>query len=389
MSEITCDVLIVGGGPAGLAAAIALRQRGVDVLLADAQAPPIDKPCGEGIMPDSRRELTSLGVDLPNVCGAQFNGIRFCDEHASVSAKFPSGSGLGVKRPVLHRLLIDHAAEVGVRLAWKTNVVANPGHPVVIAGRPVKYKYLVAADGQGSRLRAWAGLNNGSLLTRRFGFRIHYRIAPRSQHIGSRHVEVHWAAQGQAYVTPVADDEVCVSVMTRFPESARSREIIESIPELRERLRGAEIISRERGAITTTRRLRHVVRGNVALIGDASGSADAITGEGLAMGFRQAMLLVDAICPSHRAEDLARAEDLTRYDRLHPTVMRLPQTMARIMLLMDRFPRLRRRALRALAADPALFQTMLHVHIGEEPLRPFLLRRAPALGLRLLLPSLA
>ena len=44
------DVLVIGGGPAGLAAALAVRQRGMSVIVADSCAPPIDKPCGEGLM---------------------------------------------------------------------------------------------------------------------------------------------------------------------------------------------------------------------------------------------------------------------------------------------------------------------------------------------------
>jgi flavin-dependent dehydrogenase len=379
MAEIRCDVLIAGGGPVGLATAIALRQRGADVLVADALTPPIDKACGEGIMPDSRRDLAGLGVELSVSSGAEFRGIRFCDQRSSVSADFPSGHGLGVRRTVLHRVLVDHAAEAGVRLAWKTSVAARTGSPIKLNGEPVRYKFLVGAEGQSSRIRAWAGLEEGSLLTRRFGFRIRYRIAP-----WSPHVEVYWSSHGQAYVTPVADDEVCITVMTRFaarqiPESTRSEQLIASIPELREHLMGAKIMTRERGSITTTRRLRRVTGGDVALVGDASGSADAITGEGLGMGFRQALLLADAM----------NADNLASYQDRHPAVMRLPQAMARIMLLMDRWALLRARVLRALAHDPALFQTMLRVHIGEKPLHQFLLRHAPGLGLRLLLPSLA
>jgi menaquinone-9 beta-reductase len=374
-----CDVLVVGGGPAGLATAIALRQCGADVLLADAQAPPIDKACGEGIMPDSRHDLAQLGIQLPASCGAEFRGIRFCNQRSSVFAAFPSEPGLGVRRTVLHRILADHAATVGVRLAWKTSVAATLGRPIAIDGQAARYKFLIGADGQSSRVRAWAGLDQGSLLTRRFGVRTHYRAAAPTFHSASRNVEVHWAPAGQAYVTPVDDDEVCVAIMTRFPDGLRSQNIVASIPELRDRLAGAEIITRQRGAITTTRRLKHITRGNVALVGDASGSADAITGEGMAMGFRQARLLANAI----------QRDDLSLYERQHPSVMRLPQTMARLMLLMDRWPLLQDRALRVLANDPMLFQTMLHVHIGEKPLHHFLLQQAPSLGLRLLLPSLA
>ncbi|MBB6142326.1 flavin-dependent dehydrogenase [Silvibacterium bohemicum] len=372
MPGLSCDVLVVGGGPAGLTTAIALRSRGANVLLADSQTPPIDKACGEGIMPDARRDLAHLGVELPSFHGSEFRGIRFCDRRSSASADFPSGNGLGVRRTVLHRVLVDCAAAAGVRLAWKTNVSVKPGQPLRINGEEVKYKYLVGADGQSSRVRSWAGLDDATLFTRRFGFRIHYRVAP-----WSPYVEVHWAAAGQAYVTPVADDEISISVMTRNTD-ARSQELIESIPELRHRLGGAKVITRERGAILTTRRLKSVARGNVALVGDASGSSDAITGEGLAVSFRQAQLLGDALA----------AENLSLYRKKHSSIMQLPQAMARTMLLMDRWPLLRERALHVLACDPGLFQSMLSIHIGERPLRPFILREAPGLGLRLLRPSL-
>jgi len=167
--------------------------------------------------------------------------------------------------------------------------------------------------------------------------------------------------------------------MTRFAGRTRSREIVAGIPELTQRLKGAEIVTRERGAITTTRRLKCVTRENIALVGDASGSVDAVTGEGLALGFRQALKLTDAIS----------RDDLTLYENLHPTMMRLPQVMSRILLLMGRWPVLRQRALRTMAGDPAIFQALLGVHLGEKPLRQFLLQQGPGFGLRLLLPSLA
>jgi menaquinone-9 beta-reductase len=374
--ENHCDVLIVGGGPSGLAAALALRQRGADVLVADAQIPPVDKACGEGIMPDSRRDLARLGVELDASSGAAFHGIRFCDERSSVTAEFPASfpGGLGVRRTILHLLLADRAAAAGVRFAWQTNVELKPERPVMLNGKPVQYQYLVGADGQASRVRGWAGLEKSSLLTSRFGFRIHYRVPAWSEH-----VEVHWSPLGQAYVTPVGENEICVSFMTRFTQTVRSKELLASLPALRERLEGADKLSRERGALTTTRRLHRVTARNIALVGDASGSVDAVTGEGLALGFRQAVLLADAV----------ERSDLSLYDREHPQIMCLPHEMSRVLLLMDRWQWLRARALRALSHKPRLFSELLRVHLGDEPLKEFLLRYAPELGLRILLPSLA
>ena len=372
LSQNRCDVLVIGGGPAGLAAAIAMQQRGIDVLLADALLPPIDKACGEGIMPDSRRALAQLGVDLECNHGAPFHGIRFCDDRSTVTANFSSGEGIGLRRVILHNLLVDRAREVGVRMRWGTRVILNPGRQPTLAGEPVLYRYLIGADGQSSRVRAWSRLCRGQLHTRRFGFRTHYRISP-----WSPYVEVHWGPLGQAYVTPVSPGEVCIAVVTRCPGSARTTQVIDSLPVLRDKLRHAEVTSRERGSITTTRTLHRVVRGNVALLGDASGSADAITGEGLAMAFRQAILLAESI----------ETGRLTRYADGHAKTLRIPQSMARSLLLMDRLPAVRSKVLRVFARDPFLFEKLLRVHMGEESMHRFLIEHAPRFGFRMLLSS--
>src|ERR1700754_2558596 len=80
------DVAVWGGGPAGLAAALALRQRGCRVALYDGQRPPIDKACGEGLMPEAVRRLHGLGVALGSDDGASMTGISFHDGYGSASA---------------------------------------------------------------------------------------------------------------------------------------------------------------------------------------------------------------------------------------------------------------------------------------------------------------
>jgi menaquinone-9 beta-reductase len=368
-----CDVFVVGGGPAGLAAAIGLRQKGAEVLVADALQPPIDKPCGEGLMPDSRRDLARLGVELEARQGAEFRGILFADERSRVNAEFPCGVGLGVRRPVLQRLLLERAEELGVRFRWGAPVMARQGQPVTVAGEAVTYRWLVGADGNASQVRARAGLDAETQRTQRFGFRTHYRVRPWSEL-----VEIHWGEAGEAYVTPVGEREICVAALARRP-GVRMEPMLEGIPFLREKLAGAEKTTSERGAVTLTRRLRRVTRGNVALVGDASGSADAITGEGLAMGFRQALLLAESL----------EAGGLERYEAGHAGILALPQRMAGLMLLMDRFPALRRRVLGAMAARPELFRGLLAVHVGELPLPRFLLRHGAAMGALMLAPELA
>lgn len=364
----SCEVLIVGGGPAGLAAAIALGQRGADVLVADAQRPPIDKACGEGLMPDSLRELARLGVDPEPGDGAAFAGIAFVAGGAKIAAQFPSGAGVGLHRAALQARLLDRARELGVRTVWNAPVRLRDGEAAGIGGGACRYRWLIGADGHASRVRAWAGLEAATVRSRRFGFRAHFRVAP-----WTRFVEIHWSRLGQAYVTPVGPDEICVAAVTRQPE-VRLAQMIESLPVLRGKLANAERTTRERGGMTLTRRMRRVTRSNAALIGDASGSADAITGEGLGLGFRQALLLADSL-------ERGGLED---YEARHASTLELPQRMAGLLLLLDRFPRLRKRALPALAERPELFRGLLAVHVGEEPLPRFMLRHGAALSAGLL-----
>lgn len=165
---------------------------------------------------------------------------------------------------------------------------------------------------------------------------------------------------GQVYVTPVADDCVCVAFITRTQHKDRAG-FLADFPAVAARLQDAPLQSRERGAISATRMLRCVGKDTVALVGDASGSVDAITGEGLALSFRQAVALVEAI----------ERGNLGSYRKMHRSLARLPQAMAKLMLTMDRWPLLEQRGLSVLAANPGLFQELLAIHVGEGSLARF------------------
>jgi flavin-dependent dehydrogenase len=348
MLRADVDVFVIGGGPAGLAAAIAARQRGFAVTVADGGEPPIDKACGEGLMPDSVEALAQLGVHLPKSAGHVLRGIRFLSEEFVAQATFASGGGVGVRRTVLHGALIERAWKAGVELRWRKPVTGIGPDGIVAGGKRIRARWIVGADGIGSRVRKWIALKEGRHHGYRYAVRQHYRIEPWSDC-----AEVYWGRNAQTYVTPVGAKEVCVVWLSRDAR-LRGDSFSAGFAQLAARLRGGEVERTQRGAITTTRQLKGVYRGRVALIGDASGSVDAITGEGLCLSFRQALALAEAM----------EVGDLRKYEEAHRRLARRPALMGRLLLLLDRHETLRNRAMRALASDRELFARLLAIHTG-------------------------
>ena len=170
------DVFVIGGGPAGLAAAIAARQQGFRVLVADGAQMPIDKPCGEGLMPDGIAALQELGISMKPQNGYPFRGIRFLSAALAVEAKFPNGaSGMGVRRTVLHRLIAEHASRMGIDFLWQTPVTGISPDGVYLGSRKVSARWIIGADGGNSRVRRWAKLDAFRKRDGRYAFRQHYR----------------------------------------------------------------------------------------------------------------------------------------------------------------------------------------------------------------------
>ncbi len=342
-------MFVIGGGPAGLAAALAARQQGFRVMVADGAKPPIDKACGEVLMPDATAALKKLGVELPHD-SCSLRGVRFLASGLSAEAAFPSDCvGVSVRRTELHRILVERARELGIELLWQSAVTGISDAGVRFDHRDVRAAWVIGADGSNSRVRQWAGLKTGTRTKLRYAFRRHYRIAPWTDRM-----EIYWGKHSQAYATAVSRDEVCVAAASANPH-LRLEEAVSEFPELSARLRGAAATSTERGAVSANCRLRRVWKNNIALIGDASGTVDAITGEGLDLAFSQALALGSCL----------KKGSLAGYQAAHRSLALRPSVMARLMLTLDGRPRLQRRTLQVLRRRPEIFRRLLALHVGR------------------------
>ncbi|MCH9647342.1 MAG: NAD(P)/FAD-dependent oxidoreductase [Deltaproteobacteria bacterium] len=372
-------ICIVGAGPAGLATALALNRRGIGpVVVLESKAGARDKACGEGLMPDAVAGLERLGVDLSSTESAPLRGLRYlwAEDPLAVGAegRFPVGEGLGMRRMELGRALIAAVKGSGIEVRYRSRVEGLSPRGLWVNGQEVETSWVIGADGLHSRVRRWAGLETSSLPRKissgdRFGIRQHFRTPPWSDL-----VEVHWSCGTEAYVTPTGPREVCVTLLfSALHRPTQFATLLEEFPLLRERLEGAEPCSQELGAGLFRQRAKSVLRGQVALVGDAAGYTDALGGDGIALAV-------------HQAEALASALDRGRpniYEMEFRRIIRWPKAVGRLLLEATRRPWLRDRMIHALGGNPELFSRLLAVHCRALPTRQFGCRWAADLMLRL------
>jgi len=310
------DLLVVGGGPAGLATALYAARAGMEVTVWEQRAGVIDKACGEGLMPGAVAALADIGVSPP---GQELSGIRYVAGTRSVSAPFRTGPGRGVRRTALHAALREAVADQGIEVQQRSAAgLRNDVSAVSVDGE--RFCHVVAADGLHSGIRRELGLDRGPTPHRRYGLRRHFEMAP-----SSSLVEVHWAETTEAYVTPVAPDVVGIAMLgsMRVPFDAQLR----CFPALERRLREARPIGPVLGAGPLRQRARARVSGRVLLVGDAAGYVDALTGEGIALAVAQARAAVSAIADG----------DPARYERDWHAVTRRYRLLTASLLGATRF----------------------------------------------------
>lgn len=283
------DLLVAGGGPVGLATALYADRAGLSVAVLEPRSRPIDKACGEGLMPGAVEALSQLGV---TVGGHRLTGIRYTDGRRSAEAAFRGGEGRGVRRTELHAALGAAVEAANIPLVNRAvGAVEQRGDRIRAGG--LEARYLAAADGLHSPIRRQLGLDVSAGDRPRYGIRQHYQLAPWTDL-----VEVHWGPDLEAYVTPVASDLVGVALLTshRAPYAVQ----LAAFPSLLNQL-PSDAVTSTRGAGPLRQRSRARVAGRVLLVGDAAGYVDALTGEGISVGLASARALVECVAADQPA----------------------------------------------------------------------------------------
>lgn len=332
------DLIVAGGGPAGLATALHGARVGLEVVVVEPRSGDIDKACGEGLMPHTVAQLERLGV-RPQ--GKPLGGITYLDGRRSVSASFRSGTGRGVRRTALHAALAGAVKTAGVRvIRGEVTDVTQDAESVYAGG--MRARYLAAADGLHSPIRRSMGLEAPSDGTRRWGIRRHVHMAPWTDH-----VEVHWGRDSEAYVTPVADDCVGIVILTSRRGGFDSH--LDDFGALTDRVTGCPR-GQDRAAGPLRQRVHARAAGRVLLVGDAAGYVDALTGEGLGIAFGAAELLAGCVAADRPGD----------YDRQWRRMSRRYRVLTAGLLRASTHASVRSRIVPAAAALPAAFARLVN-----------------------------
>jgi len=288
------DVLIIGGGPVGLAAAIYAALNGLSVRVLEMKSGVIDKACGEGLMPGGVKALQEMGVSI-----AQFSplkGIRYVDNGKAAEGHFTHGDGWGIRRLQLHEALRTRALALGVTIEQhRANVIQQFQHHVDVDG--VEARYVIGADGLHSPTRRKLNLEKKQKHFARYGLRRHFEVPSWTNNF----VEIHLSPCAEAYVTPVSANVVGVAILfgDELHEKLRDTngkfydKALDEFPALKAKL--AKPCSKIQGSGPFKVTLKKRVEGRVLLVGDAAGYLDPMTGEGLRLGFATAKAAIKAI----------------------------------------------------------------------------------------------
>jgi flavin-dependent dehydrogenase len=332
------DLIVAGGGPAGLATALHGARSGLEVVVVEPRGGSIDKACGEGLMPHTVAQLDRLGVRPP---GNPLGGITYLDGRRSVSAPFRSGSGRGVRRTALHGALAAAVDTAGVRVVQgEVTDVTQDAESVQAGG--MRARYLAAADGLHSPIRRSMGLEVPSGDARRWGIRRHVHVAPWTDH-----VEVHWGRHAEAYVTPVAEDCVGIVILTSRRGGFDSH--FDDFAALVDRVKGCPH-GPDRAAGPLRQKVRARAAGRVLLVGDAAGYVDALTGEGLGIAFGAAELLVGCVAADRPGD----------YDRQWRRMSRRYRLLTAGLLRASTQPKVRSAIVPAAAVLPRIFAGLVN-----------------------------
>lgn len=362
-----CEVLVVGGGPAGTSTATALAKAGVDVVLVDRARFPRPKPCAEYLSPEASRILDSMGAlaAVESTGAAQLKGVLVrAPNGATIRGEFVAGHsytpyrqrGLSVRREVLDKVLIDTARRSGVEVREGTRVMGlsarNAGYDVDLGDSHIRARLVIGADGLHSVVARRLGLTSTARWPKRLALVTHYEGVTGIGDLAEMHVE----ADGFVGIADVGHGLTTVAMVV---SARRAREIaadktqflerwLSEKPQLKSRFANARRVTPVRATGPFASQARRAWTNDALLVGDAADFFDPFTGEGIFAALRGGELAAEATLNALRANGSARTSALAAYDGERRRAFRGKWIVERVIAAVVANPWLINRAARTL-----------------------------------------
>lgn len=369
------EVVVVGGGPAGAAVAVFLRQAGHEVVLVDEARFPRDKVCGEGVSPEAWRLLARMGAEAAvralhprPVRGMRLtspDGTAFTGEYGPTRAP-----GFAVRRYCLDRALLDAARGAGVEVregVRARDLVIEDGvvRGVVVEGgrgpERLPARLVVAADGRRSVVARKLGLLREHRTMRKFAVRGYWSGVEGLTDYGEMHV----TRGGYCGIAPLAADEANITFVLDQREMRAAggdlgrfyRRTLARWPRIADRLAQARLGGPPRAIGPLALEARRVSAPGAILVGDAAGFYDPFTGEGVTLALRGAEIGAEV---AHRVL-AAGGHDFREYDRLRREATRDKFRLNRLLQLVVARPAIANAVARRLARRPMLANRLVGI----------------------------
>jgi menaquinone-9 beta-reductase len=380
------DVIVVGAGPAGSAAAILLAEQGLHVLVADRAKFPRPKICGEYLSPEAGRVLDRLGVlKAVEAAAAPLRGMRITAPGGTVVVGGYRAVGpwrpylqhaMAVPRLTLDALLVDRLRSLPVdfREALRvTDLIVEAGQVVGVEARDqanhqvrLRAPVVIGADGRSSIVAQRLGCRHEHRL-RRMALVTYVSGVGECREFGEIFVD----PPDYVILNPLADGRVNMSLVVPLAHAAPYSDRLEQflaarvkqMPHVTERLAGAERVEPVRAMGPLAYRVTRPREGGVLLLGDASGFYDPFTGEGVFTALRSAELAVDVVTRALRLGDVSAAA-LRAYDERRQQTFQGKERVTRALQFVIARRSLADATARLLARRPALLDALMGV-IGD------------------------
>lgn len=366
------DIIIVGAGPAGSAAATLLAGRGHRTLLLDKAAFPRDKICGEALSPAAAPILERLGVrSAIEAMSFRLGGMRILSPDGSACAgRYPSlpdlpAYGLSVPRLAFDPVLIEAARRAGAEFRERTEAKAllwegDRCVGVRTAEGPLRARAVILGEGRFSRLHPGLVRSPREPARRRRVFVATFEGVRGLSDLLELAVR---SARVQTIISPQGPERAAISAVLTGKEGLESPpmegflRLLRADPVLSERLQDAEAVSPLKGLTLDPYRGDPVPADGLLAIGDCTGFFDPLTGEGMYRALRSAELGASVLAAALRQGAPTR-QALAPYRRAMGREFDWTYRFVRAVVAMTRYEPGVNLAVRALARRPDLASRM-------------------------------